>query len=342
MHPAGSLAKPTIDDRAVFNIVSWTNACPAVLVAHELNLFALLAEEPRTLSEICSSLGMAPRPAQAILSVVCAVGFLQLDQGKYSLTDVAREYLIESSPTYFGGFLDLLIANYSVYSPATLKKAVWANSSQAYEGKEIFKTHEERAEAARAFTRAMHGLSMAPALGWPEYIDLTRHRVLLDVGGGSGAHAIGAATHWPHLEAIIFDLAPVCEVAEEFVVRQQLQGRIRTHAGDLWTDRFPAADVHFYSQIFHDWPPDKCRFLAQKSFEGLPAGGRILVHGMLFDEEKTGPLATAAANIAMLLWTAGQEYSAGELSAILGEVGFSEIEVKPTFGNWSIVSAQKQ
>jgi hypothetical protein len=49
----------------------------------------------------------------------------------------------------------------------------------------------------------------------------------------------------------------------------------------------------------------------------------------------------AASNIIMLLWCEGQQYSGGELSAMLSEAGFTDIEVKPTWGYWSIVTGLK-
>jgi protein-L-isoaspartate O-methyltransferase len=122
---------------------------------------------------------------------------------------------------------------------------------------------------------------MGPALAWPEVVDLSQHKRMLDIGGGSGAHCIGATLRWLHLHALVFDMAPVCEVAEEFISRYGLQNRIRTHVGDLWNDPFPPADLHFYSMIYHDWPPEKCRFLTRKSFESLKSGGRILTRETL-------------------------------------------------------------
>jgi hypothetical protein len=43
----------------------------------------------------------------------------------------------------------------------------------------------------------------------------------------------------------------------------------------------------------------------------------------------------------MLLGTQRQQYSGREISAFLTEAGFREIEVKPTFGYWSIVTGVK-
>lgn len=109
----------------------------------------------------------------------------------------------------------------------------------------------------------------------------------------------------------------------------------------LWNDPFPVTDVHFYADIYHDWPPEKGRFLTKKSFDSLPSGGRIIIHEMLYNVEKTGPLMAAAYSVAMLLWTEGQQYSGNELSALLAEAGFADIEVQPSFGYWSIVTGRK-
>jgi hypothetical protein len=49
----------------------------------------------------------------------------------------------------------------------------------------------------------------------------------------------------------------------------------------------------------------------------------------------------AAFSIAMLPWTEGEQYSGRELSTMLTEAGYTDIEVKPTWGYWSIVTGRK-
>jgi hypothetical protein len=109
----------------------------------------------------------------------------------------------------------------------------------------------------------------------------------------------------------------------------------------MWSDPFPSADVHFYFNVYHDWPPEKGRLLAQKSFESLELGGRLVIHEMLYDDDKTGPLTVAAANMVMLSAVEGQQYSGRDLCAMLAEAGFVDLEVKPTCGYWSIVTPRK-
>ncbi len=340
---APAIRRPRMDDRVMWDVIFGVSGYPAVLLAHKLKIFPLLADKPHALSEICEALKITRRPAEALLSVCASLGLVQVQEGCYSLTALAEDYLLESSPTYFGGGeLDLTIANYYVYSLESLEKAVLTDTPQIYgREREAFKSHAERAELARDFTRAMHSTSMGPALAWPDILELSGQRLMLDVGGGSGAHCIGATLRWPGLHAVVLDTPPVCEVAEEFIARYSLQSRIRTEARDMWQDSFPDADLHFYSMIYHDWPPEKCRFLTGKSFASLPPGGRIVIHEMLYNDDKTGPFPVAAFNIVMLLWTEGQQYSGAELSSMLREAGFIDLEVKPTFGYWSIVTGRK-
>lgn len=332
-----------LDDRPVMDVSMGIYAYAGIMVAHKLKLFPLLASGPQTLPDVCAALSIKPRPAQAILAASSAQGFVRFNDESYSLTPLGEQYLLETSPTYFGFFWDLLIGNAdNNLSFSSVERAVLTDAQQVVQGEHIFQTVAEQAEMARAFTRGMHSLSVGPGLGWPEAIELSGNERMLDVGGGSGAHAIGAVTRWPHLRAVVLDLPPVCDVAREFIAKEGLQDRIEPRSGDIFEDPFPEADLHFYSNIYHDWSREKGTFLTRKSFESLPAGGRIVVHEMLLDDDKTGPFSAAGYNIGMLLWSAdGGQYSGRELSKMLAEAGFQQIETKPTFGNNSIVTGIK-
>jgi len=235
----------------------------------------------------------------------------------------------------------MMIDNSEVFSYEKLERAVLTDCPQAYGGGDIYKSHEEQAVLAQRFTRGMHSISMNLASAWPNAVDLSHFRLMLDIGGGSGAHSIGAALRYENLSAIVLDLEPICEVAREVVTRYGLEDRVTTHAADMWTDSFPEADIHFYSNMYHDWPPERCHFLTQKSFNSLKPGGCIIIHDVLYNNDKTGPFAPAAYSMLMMGWTGGQSFSGAELSEILTGAGFKEIRVRPTFGYYSIVSGIK-
>lgn len=256
-------------------------------------------------------------------------------------TMCGEDYMLPSSPTYFGWSFDAWRLIYSVWSPDSLREAVRTEKPQGVFSDPGGVFAAWHAEHAADFTRAMHSSSIGPALIWPRKLDLSRNRVMLDVGGGSGAHSIGAVSVRPKLRAIVLDRAPICAIAGEFAQRYGVASRVSTQAADFFNDQYPDADLHFYGMVFHDWPPERCQLLARKSFESLPQGGRIVIHEMLFNDDRTGPFPVAAFNVDMLIAMPGQQYSKRELSTMLKDAGFRKIEVKRTIGYWSVVTGVK-
>ena len=337
---SAELSAPVVDDKSVWNVMAGLAGYYAVTVAYEMGLFEFIGSESKSIEEVASELSIDLRPAEMILLSNIHLGFLKVADSKYSLTEAAKQYLLKNSHTYFGALFDLTISNGLSFE--TVKTAIQTNKPQAYGSDDIFEEHEKQADLAKHFTNAMHSASMGPAMMWPKKVDLSMHKTFLDVGGGSGAHMIGALSQWEKLEGIIFDIPPVCEACLEIVGRYGLDSRVTANVGSFWEDRYPDADVHFYSQIFHDWPVEKCNFLAKRSYDALPEGGKIVIHEMLFEDDKTqGPLAMSGGNIGMLVWTEGQQYSGKEISQMLSQAGFKNIEVIPTFGYWSIVVGEK-
>lgn len=329
-HTLAERQQPRTDDRPLWDLIAAARGYTALLIAHDLKLFALLGERPRPLAEICQALDLALHPAEALLTTLQALGLLQAQNGHYALTSLAEDALLESSPTYFGWYLDREIANEAVFSFTSMNEAVRTDAPLQQRGDRVM------------FARAMHSMSMRAALAWPQAVDLSGHRMLLDIGGGSGAHAIGAALRWPHLDVCLFDKdAEVLKVAEAFLVRYGMQDRIRMRIGDMLNDPLPPADVHLFSAIYHHWPPERCRVLTDKSYASLQSGGRIIIHERLFNDDRNGPFTVVALNLLALLRGEGGRYSARAYTDMLQQAGFTDIEVKPTVGYWSIVTGRK-
>ena len=120
-HTAATVRRPRMDYQPLHDIIFGLWGYPAILVAHDLKVFPLLAEAPRTLQEICAALQITHRPARALLAVCTSLGLVQVREGRYALTALSEDYLLESSPTYFGGMFDMMIANNAVWSFESVK-----------------------------------------------------------------------------------------------------------------------------------------------------------------------------------------------------------------------------
>jgi SAM-dependent methyltransferase len=329
-HWLEDIQKPRADDRPLWDLIAAARGYTALLIAHDLNLFALLGERPRNLAEICVALNLAGHPAEALLTILEALSLVQAQNGRYGLTPLAADALVESSPTYFGWYLDREIANEAAFSFRSLRDVLVHDTPLTQ--------HSDR----RMFIRAMHSMSMSAALSWPRSLDLAAYQLMLDVGGGSGAHSIGATLHWPHLQAVVFDRdAETLKIAQEFIDQYGIQERVRTHVGDMLSDPFPLADLHLFSAIYHHWSPERGRALSAKSFAGLPSDGRIIIHERPYEEARGGPLTVVAMTMLALMRGEAARYSAQDYASILSEAGFVDIEAKPTAGYWHIITGRK-
>jgi hypothetical protein len=124
------IRKPRVDDRPLFDVLLGVWGYPAVLVAHELKLFELLSERPLTLDEVCAAKRIARRPAETLLALCTSIGLLAKKDERFLLTPLAEDYMLPSSPTYYGWFFDAWRPVYSVWSPDSLREAVLTDRPQ--------------------------------------------------------------------------------------------------------------------------------------------------------------------------------------------------------------------
>ncbi len=335
---------PTSDDRPVWDVWLSSLWLPSLTAALELSIFETLAAAPAGPDELAAKLGLRPRRCEILLRMQVSLGFLNLHMGRYRLSDTGRLYLLRDSPFFWGHVwrnadtnplhLRLLEA---VRDPSTPDPAAIGASppAQAWESGQLGD------ELAGTIARFMHSHSLAASVGLAVNADFRDTRKLLDVGGGSGCFSISLAQRWPNLSCTIMDLPAMCRLAEEYVSKGGVAGRVDTRSIDMFREPWPRGyDAIFFSNIFHDWSPETCAELAKNARNALPKGGRICLHEMLLEDTGTGPRTTAAFSVLMLLGTKGQQFTLAELKSILDGAGFVDLQVVPTYGYYSLVSAR--
>jgi cyclopropane fatty-acyl-phospholipid synthase-like methyltransferase len=329
--------KPT-DDKTIYDIYVAGRGSAALAVAVHLGLFALLAEQPRTEEEVATGLHIAPRGARSLLRALRGLKLVSLADGQFSLTAASEQHLVPGRSAYLGGLIDLEI--HSPLTPRSLLEAVRTGKAQVY-ADETWSAHANDPEQAARFTRAMHSISQAPAKALVTHYDFSPHRLLLDVGGGSGVYAAEALVRHRDLRAVVLDIEAVCPLAEAHFAERSVSHRGSTRVANMFRDDFaPAsanepADVILFAQILHDWPMSRCAQLLAKAYDALPPGGVVLIHEKLVADDG-GPVANALVDLDMLFWTEGQQLTQDELLGLLREAGFSSCACSQTVGYWTL------
>jgi acetylserotonin N-methyltransferase len=196
-------------------------------------------------------------------------------------------------------------------------------------------------ERALRVAAAMQSHSLGAAVALARNADFSGVHRLLDVGGGSGCFAIALAQRNPDLRCDVMELQTMCEVAQEYIRDGGIEDRVGTVAVDMFREPWPRGyDAMFFSNVFHDWNFDTCAWLAAQACEALEPAGRICLHEMLLDDTGDGPL-TAVSFSVLMLGTQGQQFTFGELKALLEGAGFVRVETQRTSVLYSLVTAYK-
>jgi 3-hydroxy-5-methyl-1-naphthoate 3-O-methyltransferase len=305
-------------------------AFKTLATAVDMDLFTHLSATPMTAQEMARWFRIEERPAEMLLTGCAGLGLLGKQDGRYCNTPLAEQFLVRGARYYFGGVVTMfnrrLYAGWDKLPEAmsTNRPTTWNPDKQAslFEGSDP--------AMMQTFWQAMHSLSVFTARALGEAVDFSKFRRLLDVGGGSGAFDIELCQRCPSLSATVYDLPFVTEIAQERIAEAGLSNRISTQPGDFFADpQYPVGhDVILLSMIMHDWSEQEDRAILRKCYEALPPGGAVVISELLVNDDKTGPAHAALMSLNMLIETVGgRNYTAAELRAWLGDVGYHNVEV---------------
>jgi len=339
---------PVTDPTAIYRYRESLAAVDALTAAIvHLDLFTALADSPADLPTICRRFSIHQRPTSTLCTLLIANGLLRRDGNEVlHVTDTAREFLVSGSPfdarPYYASiaekpgvadFLTVLRTDRPANWPGEKGEADWHAAMRT----EAF---------AESFTAAMDcrgrvlGPGLAAALAGSQPGSLPQN--LLDVGGGSGVYAIAVARAFPETRATVLEASPVDRIARRTISAAGLDGRIDVVTADMFTDAWPAdRDTHLFSNVLHDWNEADCRRLLAKSVAALPHGGRLLIHDMLLDDDKSGPLWAAEYAVLLTTVTQGRLYSAAEIGGWLAELGLRIVARAPTALGRSVLIASR-
>jgi SAM-dependent methyltransferase len=318
-------------------------------VAH-FDLFARLAQRPRSFDQLREELGLAERPAMVLITALRAMKLLVRDAaGRLDLADVAREHLVSGGPFEMCSYVGL-----AAHSPGVLEIVERLRTNRpagshdqdkgaAYIFREGIESAMEREADARRLTLALAGRArnVAPVLA--ARAPLHGVKRLLDVGGGTGIYAIAYLQRQPELGAVVWDRPEVLKVAAEMARAYGVADRLELLPGDMFTDDVPGGcDAILLSNVLHDWDVPECRALVRRLADALPAGGRLLIHDVFLNDDLDGPLPIALYSATLFALTEGRAYSAAEYRTWLAEAGLTRAaQIAPTLVHCGVLIATK-
>lgn len=305
-----------------------------------LDFFSWLAANPSDLAGICRRFGFKERPADVMMTLFVANGFVTREGERFLISDSGREYLVTDSAwslePYYRSLKERPVTKDYLKVLGTGQPANWG----AYDDGFDWHRAMEEEGFARQFTAAMdcRGVLLGPVMA--KALDLSRFSKLLDIGGGSGIYACSLVANHPNLSATVFDQASVEKIAGKRVAELGFADRVTVVGGDMLNEPLPGGhDLHLYSNVLHDWDLPEVRRLLAASFAALEPGGMLLIHDAFINAAKDGPLPVAEYSAMLMHSTQGKCYSVGEYEELLTEAGFRGFTFQTTAADRGVMTA---
>jgi len=311
----------------LFRLVAGFVNSQVLLSCIELRLLDLLAEAPRSESEVAAASGLPPERAQLLLRAAESLGIFERDSiGRYRLgalgaslqADAGLLALISHHRHFYQDLADPVSLLRNTNGVSTLGQ-LWP-----YAGNETPRNIDH--EAVSAYTDVMAASQRMIAEQVLRAARIRRFHTLLDVGGGDGSFLNAVAARHPHLQLGLFDLPAVVGIAEQRLKAAGLDRRVHLYAGDFHRDELPAGyELITLIRILHDHDDLPALNLLKAARRALAPGGTLLIAEPLRATRGAEEMGAAYFGFYLLAMGSGGPRNFAELQVLLKSAGFRHI-----------------
>lgn len=303
-----------------------------LLACVRLGLFERLAQGPQSAAEIARAVGLGDDAAKRLLDAAVALELLErYSEARYGLGQLGAALrgnpgvaaMIEHHELLYADLADP-VALLRQRSGATHLAQHWAYAASS-DPKAL------AADRVRQYTQLMSASQPLVSQDILDAYDFSRHRSLLDVGGGDGTFLAAVAQRHPALRLQLFDLPGVVALAQERIAARGLASRIECHGGSFRTDELPSgADAVSLVRILHDHDDEVVRSILAAVQRALPAGGIVVIGEPLAGTRGAAAMGDAYFGLYLHAMGSGRPRTAAELQGMLAAAGFDSVRQIPT------------
>lgn len=300
----------------------WESA--ALMAAVELEIFTAIAHGHDTIATVSTATGISPRNAERLLTVLVAMTLLSRDGERFANAPDVQRFLVKDGERYAGPWILFTKPRWEAFGKLSERL-------RDREEKRLGAYVDFSVEDARRYHAATYSIGMGAARLFSRSVDLAGRKLLLDLGGGSGAYSIVATKAFPGLKAIVLDLPPVTVVADEYIAANGAADRVSTLPGDFTQTPFPKnVDVVVMASNLPQYEPDLIRLVVGKAFAALVPGGEMHLIGETLHDDRRGPLSAALWGLnEAVQGSTGLAHTEAEVRGYLQGAGFIDVAVHP-------------
>lgn len=320
-------------DSLRLQLLGWGDKLSEIFnAAIELGLFTQVSRGAATLPAIARALDITPLNAERLVVACTAMDLLRRRGETFANAPDVERFLVEGRRGYQGPWFRWWRRK---------DHPGWSRLADYLRRKdpprvigEVYASHS--AQDAQDFHEGMYAVGMGAAHLFHRTVDLSKRKLILDLGGGSGHYCIVAAQKYPHIRGIILDLPPVVEVTRRYIASNGVADRVSAVAGDFTGDPLPeGADVTLLNGNGTIYGPDMMRHIARKAHDAMAPGGEMHVIFEMMDDDMQGPVNAALFGVyEALMGSEGKAHSVADVRGYLDSAGFEGVAAHDFIGRY--------
>ncbi len=299
-------------------------------VTVELGIADLLADGPRSYTELAEKTGTHPRTLRSLLRALVGQGVaIQVDADQFALTElggqlrtgaagsVREQIMLTTAPELWRAWGDLTTIVRSG-EPSRQPGTGWTPLEWLLQDPEgSVKLHELSGQSTRA---------LAPGIA--EAADFTRFGRVADIGGGDGTLIAGILTAVPGLRGILYDLPSAVETAAPTLAEAGVTDRCQVIGGDFFESVPVGAEAYVLKYVIHDWNDDQVTTILRNCRAVMRGEDRLFIVETVVPPIMTKDNPIAVADLGVLVGCGGAERTEDEYRVLLEAGGFTLATVK--------------
>lgn len=317
--------------RALFDLVSGFVYSQVLSGCVQVGLFDILATGPLTIAQIAPRITLTEAATETLVKAAAALELTErLPDGRYGLGHLGAALrgnpsvaaMIEHHAMLYADLADPIALLRGQTEPSLARFWAYATSAEPA---------ASPADRVGAYSTLMAESQVLVADEVLDAYPMTRHRRLLDIGGGEGVFLTAVGRRNPDLELMLFDLPAVAVRAESRLAGTGLGARAKVFGGSFLSDPLPrGADIASLVRVLHDHDDTVVRTILGAVHAALPPGGTLLVAEPMSGTRGAAPIGDAYFGFYLTAMKSGRPRTADELSAMLTDAGFRDVRLLST------------
>ncbi|MBW4670228.1 MAG: methyltransferase domain-containing protein [Cyanomargarita calcarea GSE-NOS-MK-12-04C] len=255
-----------------------------IMVGTKVGIFEALASSSLTAQDVARSCGIHPGATSKLLNALVGSKLLCVSGNCYSLSRVARKWLLKESPK--SQYDSVLFGLVEAEIITRLEDFIY--SGEPLNVHPDFDVSESSSEMRSLYQRGMCSRAKLSAGEVARRIILNKGASqMLDIGGSHGYYSVAICRRYPNLHAVILDLPSAVKQAAPILAEEKMGEQVIHWSGnalteDLGEDKY---DLVFISQLVHHFNESLNRALIQRVVRALRPGGTLVIQELIRREK---------------------------------------------------------